>query len=299
MSSLGLPQSWNNESDSSLALSIVSRLSKSCVPAAEAGGVSWKLCLMPPNHRHPIPVKQELIQTFKKRTEPTLISLPWPCLALTSPIWPLMWRNCKSTWLCVMLAAAAAVKRVLILTFFVAPPPNPPPRSATRYRHYLRGQNLRIVFQGVAQFSNGLLGCCTIIFQDVAKLSDCLPRFCTIFKLSSKMLQKFQIVFQDVGQLSSKILHKTSMVWKSWSSSVLYQCTDKHLHEHDHNQHWTLVPPMCHKVTSGRAASMQVRSSLRTTGRNSHKSTKLKQLNRNQQTSISEEKKIQPHLKYL
>ena len=125
MSSLGLPQSWNNESDSSLALSIVSRLSKSCVPAAEAGGVSWKLCLMPPNYRHPSPVKQELIQTFKKRTKPTPISSPWPCLALTSPIWPLMWRNCKSTWLCVMLAAAAAVKRVLILTFFVANPPPP------------------------------------------------------------------------------------------------------------------------------------------------------------------------------
>ena len=192
MSSLGLPQSWYNESDSSLALSIVSRLSKSCVPAAEAGGVSWKLCLMPPNYRHPSPVKQELIQTFKKkRTKPTPISSPWPCLALTSPIWPLMWRNCKFTWLCVMLAAAAAVKRVLILTFFVAPPPNPPPRSATRYRHYLRGQNLQIVFQGVAQFSNGLLGCCTIIFQDVAKFSDCLPRFCTIFRLSSKMLDNY------------------------------------------------------------------------------------------------------------
>ena len=102
-----------------------------------------------------------------------------------------MWRNCKSTWLCVMLAAAAAVKRVLILTFFVAPPPNPPPWSATRYQHYLRGQNLQIVFQGVAQFSNGLLGCCTIIFQDVAKFSDCLPRFCTIFRLSSKMFDNY------------------------------------------------------------------------------------------------------------
>ena len=90
-----------------------------------------------------------------------------------------------------MLAAAAAVKRVLILTFFVAPPPNPPPRSATRYRHYLRGQNLWIVFQGVAQFSNGLLGCCTIIFQDVAKFSNYLPRFCTIFRLSSKMLHNY------------------------------------------------------------------------------------------------------------
>ena len=106
-----------------------------------------------------------------------------------------------------------------------------------------------------------------------------LPRCCKIFRLSSKMLHNFQIVFQDVGQLSSKILHKTSMVRKSWSSSVLYRCTDKHLHDHNHNQHWTLVPPMCHKVTSGRAVSMQVRSSLRTTGRNSHKSTKLKQLN--------------------
>ena len=115
-----------------------------------------------------------------------------------------------------------------------------------------------------------------------------LPRCCKIFRLSSKILHNFQIVFQDVGQLSSKILHKTSMVRKSWSSSVLNRCTDKHLHEHDHNQHWTLVPPMCHKVTSGRAVSMQVRSSLRTTGRSSHKSTKLKQLNTNQISSSNQ-----------
>ena len=116
-----------------------------------------------------------------------------------------------------MLAAAAAVKRVLILTFFVAPPPNPPPRSATRYRHYLRGQNLWIVFQGVAQFSNGLLGCCTIIFQDVAKFSNYLPRFCTIFRLSSKMLQNFPIVFQDFAQFSDCLPRCCTIIFQDFA----------------------------------------------------------------------------------
>ena len=191
-----------------------------------------------------------------------------------------------------MLAAAAAVKRVLILTFFVAPPPNPPPRSATRYRHYLRGQNLRIVFQGVAQFSNGLLGCCTIIFQDVAKFSDCLPRFCTIFRLSSKMLQNFLTrcwtnIFQDFAQnfhgpeimivQCVESMHWQTSSW-AWSQSALNSGSSNVSQSHQ----WSGCFNASEKFTENNWEELTQINQAQAT---KHKSNKLKQPNTNHPSS--------------